>query len=102
MDDKTRAKYYAQLDDKLTVYDITRIEGIDWAADIYLRENLDAEFDIEHHGSAESHYVELIVDDCGGTKVTTTMTVNELDQLTKMLNGLLKEYKSKYQKLPNE
>lgn len=84
------------IDDKLTIEEIVRATGIDWQMAVYLRENLDQNSDLEHWGKGDSHYVELVIGSgVPGNKSAyeATLSIREFEQLVKMLNKQLKDYK---------
>lgn len=101
MDDKRRKNYIQQIGENITVHDIKHAEGLDWEIEVYLRENLDIEDDLESWGVADTHYVEVRWG-LGNNTQQSTFSVSEFDQLTKLMTGLAKEYKAKYKKLKSE
>lgn len=101
MDDKRRKNYIQQLGEDITVYDIKHAEGLDWEIEVYLRENLDIQDDLDSWGVADSHYVEVRFG-LGNNTQQSTFSVTEFEQLAKMLSGMAKEYKATYKKHKSE
>lgn len=94
-----RSKLSAKVGDEVTSFKITRMEGLDWRADVFWRDNPYLSPSSEDQDQPEG-YVSLVLGSGvpGRTEECSEiwMTVDEFDQFTSTLSGLSKKWAKRH------